>query len=478
MNYDLVIKNGRVISGGSDFIGDVAVKGEKIAALGQGLSGETEVDASGKLVIPGAIDGHVHMRTERPSWVYDETFASGSVAAAFGGTTTMIDQVQAQYGLTLNEELDTRLALAEDQTAIDYTFHMNIREPIVERLNEMQSIFDRGITSYKWFMNLETWMVPDEFLLRGIFEVAERGGLCVIHAENYGVVTEMVRRYKELGQTKMKVFNERYPSAAEGAALELALAMTEIADARTLIFHNTCIEGVEAIRNARARGVKAYGELGLGWGIFNDDVYRGDPVKALPFLLTPPIRGKEHQARLWHGLAQGDLDIVSTDHTAMWLAPKERALELAASFGIHIPEDEINPIAVDDDGNDLLPLLPPGGAELRLPLVYHYAVNGDIFDVHRWVEVCCSNPASIFDLDEKGYLLPGFDADIVIFDPDKEITIHVENLHSNTNYSVYEGMTMRGVVEKTFSRGKLIVDGDAFVGPQNHGRFIKRSVTG
>lgn len=477
MAYDLVIKNGHIISDGSDFVGDLAVNGEKIMALGQNLSGKSEVDATGKLVIPGAIDGHVHMRTNRPAWVYDETFASGSVAAAFGGTTTMIDQVQAKYGHTLNEELDTRLAMACDETAIDYTFHMNIREPVAERLEEIPSIFERGITSFKWFMNLEGWMVPDEYLLRGMFEVAMHGGLSVIHAENYGVVTEMVRRYREMGRTDMKFFTERYPSSAEGAAVELAMAMTEIADTRTLIFHNTCIEGIEAIRNAKARGLEVYGEMGLGWGLFNDKIYQGDPVKALPFLLTPPVRGKAHQDRLWQGLAQGDLDIVSTDHTAMWLAPREQALNLAESFGIIIPNEEVKPIAVDDEGNELLPLLPPGGVEVRLPMVYDYATKHDIFDVHRWVEVCCSNPAKIFDLRNKGHLLPGYDADIVIFDPQKEVTIKVNDLHSNTDYSVFEGMKIHGKVEKTFSRGTLLIDDDKFVGPQDHGQFIKRKIS-
>lgn len=215
-----------------------------------------------------------------------------------------------------------------------------------------------------------------------------------------------------------------------------------------------------------------------GWdGVyFNDKIYQGDPVKALPFLLTPPIRGKAHQERLWQGLALSDLDIVSTDHTAMWLAPRERALGLAESFGIIIPNDEIKPIAVDDEGNELLPLLPPGGIEVRLPIVYDYAVNGGIFDVHRWVEVCCSNPAKIFDLHNKGHLLPGYDADIVIFDPVKEVTITIDDLHSNTDYSVFEGMKIRGKVEKTFSRGTLLVSDDKFVGPQDHGQFIKRNV--
>ena len=216
MTYDLVIKNGRIISGGADFSGDLAVTGEKIAALGQDLPGTREIDASGKLVIPGAIDGHVHMRTERPSFCYDETFATGSVAAAFGGTTTMLDQVQAEPGLTLNEELDTRLELAEGQTAIDYAFHMNIREQTAERLAEIPSILKRGITSFKWFMAVPGWEISDEFLMRGISDVAGHGALNIVHAENAGVLKEMMRRASAEGRTSMSEFNTKYPSQTEG----------------------------------------------------------------------------------------------------------------------------------------------------------------------------------------------------------------------------------------------------------------------
>lgn len=475
MTYDFVIKNGRVITSGTDFIGDVAVKGEKIEALGNGLVGSNEIDAAGMLVIPGAIDGHVHIRTERPSWVYDETFSSASMAAAFGGTTTMIDQVQAEYGRTLNEELNTRLELARGQTAIDYTFHMNIREPNPERIEEIASIFDCGITNFKWFMAIDGWRVPDDFLLRGMFEVASHGGLSIIHAENFGTIEEMNRRFNKIGRTSIQEFPSRYPSQAEGAAVTLAIAMAEISGCRTLVVHNTCIEGVEAIRAAKARGVKAYGELGLAWAMFTDEVYMGDPVSALPFLLTPPIRNENHQRRLWQGLAQGDLDIVSTDHTAMWMAPKDKALAFVASFGIQIPEDGIIPTGTDENGNPLLPMLPPGGLELRLPMIYSSGVGEGWFDVHRWVEVCCSNPAKIFNLSTKGHLLPGYDADIVIFNPDKEVIVSIENLHSNTDYSAFEGYKVRGTVEKTFSRGKVIVDGRDFVGQLDHGKFIHRN---
>lgn len=477
MNYDVVIKNGRIISSGTDFIGDVAIIGEQIATLGKNFSGTKEIDATGKYVIPGAIDGHVHMRTERPSWRYDETFATGSVAAAFGGTTTMIDQVQAEYGRTLNEELDTRLSTAHAQTAIDYTFHMNIREPIPERIDEIPSIFDRGITSFKWFMAIEGWCVPDDFLLRGMYEVAAHGGLSIVHAENQGTIQELIRRIKVEGRNEAKWFNSSYPATTEGAAATLALAMAELAGGRILIFHVSCNEVVEAIRSAKARGVKAYGELGLAWALFTDDIYRGDPVSALPFLLTPPLRDADHKKSLWNGLADGTLDIVSTDHAIMKLAPEAKALELAASFGIHLTENDLrDPKWMGTDDIRRLPMLAPGGVEVRLPIMFSHGVSEGWIDIWRWVDVCCAKPAKVFDLVKKGHLLPGYDADIVIFDPNKEVTYSAKNLHSNTDYSVYEGMKIRGAVDKTISRGRIVVDGDQFLGDLDHGKFIPRAI--
>jgi dihydropyrimidinase len=478
MEYDLVIRNGRIVTSDSDFVGDLAVSGEKIAALGQGLSGRREIDATGKLVVPGAIDGHVHMRTERPSWSYDETFASGSVAAAFGGTTTMIDQVQVEPGQTLNQGLDKRLEVARGKTAIDYTFHMNIREPETDRLEEIPSIFDRGITSFKWFMAIEGWRVPEGFLLRGMYEVAEQGGLSVIHTETQGIINEMKRRAKAEGRTQVKYFESMYPAPTEGAAAELALAMAEISGSRVLIFHVTCSQVVDALRRARDREVEASGELGLGWALFTGEVYDGNPVTALPFLLTPPVRGKSHQEDLWKALAEGTLNVIGTDHTAMWMRPEEEALEFVwENFCLkpEIPQNDES-VPTDAKGNRLLPMLPPGGAEVRLPMMYTHGVREGRIDLHQWVNVCCANPARVYDLDTKGQLLPGYEADVVIFDPEKEVTVSVKDLHSNTDYSVYEGMTMHGAVIKTISRGKVIVDEGEFVGSQDHGRFVKRTV--
>jgi dihydropyrimidinase len=288
----------------------------------------------------------------------------------------------------------------------------------------------------------------------------------------------MKRRAKAEGRTQVKWFKSMYPAPTEGAAAELALALAEISGSRVLIFHVTCSQVVDALRRARDRGVEASGELGLGWALFTDDVYHGNPVAALPFLLTPPVRGKSHQEDLWKALAEGTLNVIGTDHTAMWMRPEEEALEFVwENFCLRpeIPQDD-DSVPTDAEGNRLLPMLPPGGAEVRLPMMYTHGVREGRIDLHQWVNVCCANPARVYDLDTKGQLLPGYDADVVIFDPEKEVTVSVEDLHSNTDYSVYEGMTMHGAVIKTISRGKVIVDEGQFVGSQDHGRFVKRTV--
>lgn len=476
MEFDRVIRNGRIISGGADFIGDLAIQGERIAAVGTDLRGRNEIDATGRLVIPGAIDGHVHMRTERPSFCYDETFATGSVAAAFGGTTTIIDQIQVEPGTRLVDAFADRLSQGEGQSCIDFAFHMNIREELQERLDEIPAIMARGITSFKWFMAIAGWHVSDDFLMRGKLVLGDLGALSIVHAENHGALTAM-RRRRPL--RPMQDFNRNFPAATEAASIALAMAMAEVAGCRTLVYHNTCARGVEEIRRAKARGVKAFGEACLAWLTHNEEVYRGDPIEALPFLLTPPLRSKADQDALWRGLVSGDLDIVSTDHALMKRLPEEKALELAEYFGLKLEVPPTGGSTVyDAQGRRMMPMLAPGGVETRLPLVHSLGVATGLMSVHRWVELCCSTPARLFDLETKGELLPGYDADIVVFNPEAEKTYSVSNLHSNTDHTVWEGWTCKGVVEKTFSRGRLIVDGDTFLGRADHGRYVSRRVAG
>lgn len=476
MEHDLVIANGHVVTGAGSFLGDVAVSDGRVAALGIGLRGRTMVEANGRYVLPGAIDGHVHMRTERESFCYDDTFATGSIAAAFGGTTTIIDQVQAEPQRSLQQELDTRMALAEGQCAVDFAFHMNIRSTDPARLAEIPRVVDCGISSFKWFMAIPGWAVPDETLQRGFFEVAALGGLNIVHAENLGAITELRRRKAAAADRDMRRFPSAYPAATEAAACALALGMAEAADSRILLFHQTCAEGVAALRAAKARGVRAHGEAGLAWLTHDATVYAGDQVAALPFLLTPPLRERHHQTALWDGLRLHDLDIVSTDHAAVRMVPEETARAIASAFGVDVvagPEGPDTPR--DSEGRRLMPVLPPGNVETRFPLVHSEGVVGGRLSLERWVEVCCSGPADIFDLPRKGRLLPGCDADIVVFDPAATVRYATGRLHSNTDYSVWDGWECTGRVDMVFSRGCRIVDGDSYLGSPDHGRFLHRS---
>ncbi len=478
MAHDLVISGGRVVTGAGRFDGDVAVQDGRVVALGHGLEGQEKVEAAGRLVLPGAVDGHVHMRTERDSFCYDDTFATGSIAAAFGGTTTIIDQIQAEPDRTLAEEFDTRMALAEGQCAVDFAFHMNIRSSDPARLAEIPEIVSRGIPSFKWFMAIPGWVVPDETLQRGMIEVAAYGGLNIVHAENMGTITALRQRKAETGDRDMRRFPSAYPAATEAAACELALGMAEAAGGRILLFHQTCTEGVSAIRRAKERGVAAFGEAGLAWLTHDASIYEGHQVAALPFLLTPPVRGLEHQAALWRGLRLGDLDIVSTDHAAVRMVPEDAAREIAASFGVDVeagPEGPDTPR--DARGRRLMPVLPPGNVETRFPLIHSEGVAKGRLSLERWVKVCCTAPADLFDLPQKGRLLPGCDADIVIFDPAAQVTYTTKKLHSNTDYSVWDGWDCQGRVDMVFSRGRRIVDGEAYLGQADHGRYLARAVT-
>ena len=420
MEYDLVIRNGWVIDPAGAFASDIAVVGERIVALGLGLRGRTEIDAAGKYVVPGAVEGHVHMRTERDAFCYRRHIRHKARLRPHSA-------VPRPSSIRFRQSTDVACQMSwtpgwrwqKDQSCVDFAFHMNIREPIAERLAEIPAMVARGIPSFKWFMSIPGWGVPDAFLQRGMFEVAEVGGLSIVHAENQGVILEMRRRAAAEGRRDIADFTRNYPASAEAAAISLAMAMTETARGRTLIFHNTCSEGVAAIRAAKERGVRAYGEAGLAWLTHTDDVYAGDQVAALPFLLTPPIRDAQHCAALWQGLQGGALDIASTDHAAMRLVPEDQAREVAAYFGHDVKAPPATPDTPRDaQGNRLMPVLPPGGVETRFPLLYSEGVRKSRLSLERWVDVCCTTPARIFDLATKGRLLPGFDADIVIFDPE------------------------------------------------------------
>ncbi|HSD02333.1 MAG TPA: amidohydrolase family protein, partial [Gaiellales bacterium] len=444
-------RGGRVVTAHEDYVADIAVTGGAIAAIGSGLRGSREVDASGKLVIPGAIDGHVHMRTERPVSVYDDDWDSGTIAAAFGGVTAIVDQAQVEPGTPLLEGLRRRRREADGACVIDYGLHLNLREPALGRVAEIPRAMAEGCPTVKLFMSYETYRLPDDILLRAMQRVAGEGGMAIVHAENGAIVAELTRELVESGRMSPETFPGISPPVMEGEAAHRALAIARLAGCPLLIFHLTTADSVAELRRARDAGQAAFGEALLHHLLLGDELY-ADPDLAPQFMGTPPLRPREHRDALWAALADRTIDVVSTDH-----GPRRR---------------------IADETGTLRHRPGTSGVEVRLALMHSEGVVSGRIDLPRWVEVCCIAPAHLHGLAQKGRLAPGCDADIVLFDPAAEWTLTAAALHSDIDHATYQGLRVRGRPVATIARGEVVVaDGELRAEP-GRGQFIRREHPG
>jgi dihydropyrimidinase len=450
-DHDLVIRGGLLVGAEGEVRADVAVQGERIASVGVGLRGRREIDADGLYVLPGAVDGHVHMRTDRPVDVYDDTFETGTVAAAFGGVTAIVDQAQVEPGTPLLEGLRTRRAEADGDCVVDYGLHVNLREPSLERVAELPAAMAEGCPTVKLFMSYPTYRLPDDILFRAMQRVASDDGMAVVHAENGAIVEELSRELGAEGGIDPAAFPSISPPVMEGEAAHRALAIAELAGCRLLIFHLTTADSVEELRRAKGAGRPAFGEALLHHLLLGDELY-ADPDRAPQFMGTPPLRPREHRDALWAALADGTIDVVSTDH-----GPRRR-----------LP---------DEHG---VPRHRPGtsGVEVRLALMHSEGVLTGRIGLARWVELCCTAPARLHGLARKGRLAPGCDADIVLFDPAAERTLTADALHSNIDHATYEGVRVRGWPAATIARGEVIVSGGRLRTEPGRGRFVRRERPG
>jgi dihydropyrimidinase len=445
--HELVIRGGRVVGADGSRTADVAIDGERIAAVGEGLVGRRELDAGGLLVIPGAVDAHVHMRTEGAEVLYEDTYETGSIAAAFGGVTTIVDQAQIPPGVPLREGMERRLADAQP-SVVDYGIHVNLREPSLVRVAELAPLAAEGFPSVKLFMAYEGYALPDDVIYAAMREIAGFDGLAVVHAENWTMVQHLRREAAAAEGETTAWYGRAMPGVLEAEATHRALALARLAGARTLVFHLSAAEAVEELRRAREREQEAYGEALVHTLLLDDAVY-DDPELGRAFRLSPPLRGAADREVLWAALAGRDLDIVSTDH-----GPRSRRR---------------------DERGRLVYEAGTSGIEVRLSLVHSEGVLAGRLSLERWVEVCCTAPARILGLERKGRLEPGCDADVVLFDPERDLTLSAEVLHSAVDHSTYEGRRVRGWPRTVLSRGEVIVDEGQLLGRPGRGRLAPRA---
>src|SRR5215217_6513568 len=406
-----LIKNGTIVTAVDQYKGDVLVEDEKITVIGISLDmpADKVIDAAGKYVLPGGIDVHTHMDMPFGGSTSADDFETGTKAAAFGGTTTIVDFAIQYRGQTLHHAMETWAAKAEGKAVIDYSFHMIITELNDQVEGEMDALVRQGITSFKLFMAYPgVFMLDDGSIFKALLRTGKNGGSICMHAENGGVIDVLVQRALAAGKTAPKYHALTRPARAEAEATHRAIALAEIAGVPIYIVHLSAAEALEMVTEARDRGLPAYAETCPQYLFLSYDNYEEPGFAGAKYVMSPPLRPKEMQAQLWRGLASNDLQVISTDHCPFCM--KEQKVL----------------------GRDDFSKIPNGapGIETRMSLVYDGGVRTGRISLNRWVELTSTSPAKIFGLfPRKGTIAPGSDADIVIFDPNRTATLGAKTLH-------------------------------------------------
>ncbi|MCL2821225.1 MAG: dihydropyrimidinase [Oscillospiraceae bacterium] len=466
---NLLIKNGTVINAGGSSAADVAVDGGKIISVGPDIEPgvQTEVvDASGLLVLPGAVDVHTHFELDF-GWAFRsaDDFYNGTKAAACGGVTTVIDFVTPEKGESLIEALDKRKALADPKVCIDYSLHMGLSEVNDKILDEMGDVITHGVPDFKIFTTYAFRLTDDEFI-RTLTRAKELNSLVMIHAEDHEELEAKRVRFISEGKTDAWYHYLSRPEEVEAKSVKNVIELAKKTGATIYIVHLACAEGLKAVEEAQRQGYPIYAETCPQYLHFTSDVYKRPDARN--FVCSPPIKGQESQDALWAAVKQGDRYSVSfSRNETEYLSP---CFTVATD---HCPFNSSD----KDYGKDDFTMIPNGvmGVENLYPYMLSKANEGQI-SFERAVELCSANPARIFKLSpRKGAIEAGADADIVIYDPGKNFTISQKNMHSTIDYTIWEGTKLKGYPIKTYTRGNLIYNNGEFTGKPGHGRFYPRS---
>ena len=459
----ILIKNGRVITAVDDYRGDVFIEKETVSLIGKSLEMEADevIDASGKYLFPGGLDPHTHLDMPFGGTVSADDFETGTLAAAHGGTTTLIDFAIQTKGHSTLEALDTWHAKAEGKTAIDYGFHMIVTDLDDKRVHEMKMLADDGVTSYKLFMAYPGVLyVDDGTIYRAMRAAGENGTVVCMHAENGIVIDEIVKIALAEGKTEPKYHALTRPTRMEAEGVHRAIAIAEVAHVPVYIVHLSSSDALEQVMLARNRGVHAFAETCPQYLFLDHSYYEQEGFEGAKYVMTPALREKWNQDELWKGIKFGNLQSISTDHCPFCF--KDQKI-----------------LGINDFSK-----IPNGGpgVENRMSLVFNGGVNSGRISLNKFVELTSTAAAKTFGLfPKKGTIAIDSDADIVIFDPQRKETISVNNActhHMNVDYNAYEGFEVTGFTETVLSRGKVIIKDCEYVGKKGDGQFLKRGLYG
>lgn len=448
MTYDLVIKSGTLVTASSTYKADIGIKDGKISAIAESLEGTEIIDARDKLVTPGAIDSHVHLEMPIGKYTSTDDFFTGSKAAAFGGTTTIIDFVEAGENQLLTDALEERKVKAQSRSVIDFGFHMTIMPGDIKKLNQVQAAYDSGCRSFKIYMAYGNRLNDGEIILA--FEaIGKAGGLPIVHAENWDAITTLIDKNIQEGNTSPPWHTRSRPAILEAEAVGRVIDLAAYAGVPVHIFHISCPEAIERVKNAQRKGLFVTAETCPQYLCLTDEMFESDGVEGALPICSPPIRGISNQRELWEHLSSESFHTISSDHCPFTISEKEAGL------------DAFNTV--------------PGGVpsiEMRFPAIYSRGVRDGLITINQWVDLCCTTPAQLFGLKNKGDIQVGKDADLVIFDPAKEVIINKDTLHEKAGWTPYKNMTITGWPEVTISRGEVIVQNGECTAEKGRGQFI------
>ena len=457
MRFDTIVKQGVIVTATDMHAGDIGITNGKVAAIASSLPQEGAgkvIDAAGWMVIPGGIDVHTHLDMPFGGTTSADDFESGTIAAAHGGTTTLIDFAIQYKGQSLRQAFEAWMKKADGKAAIDYAFHCIITDLGTAQLEEMGALVREGVSSFKLFMAYPgVFMLDDATIFKAMSQAAKVGGLICMHAENGGVIDVIVQRALAEGKKSPKYHALTRPTTAEAEATSRAIALAEMAGAPVYIVHLSCNEALEKVREARDRGLTAYAETCPQYLFLSIEKMDAPGFEGAKYVFTPPLREKWHQEKLWQGLARDTLQVVSTDHCPFCFKEQKEL------------------------GKDDFTKIPNGGPgiEHRLSLVYTGGIHGGRFSPNRFVQLVATAPAKLFGLyPRKGTIAVGSDADLVVWDPNAEEVISADTHHMKVDYSMFEGIKVKGVPKTVMSRGRVVVENGKFVGKAGTGEFLKR----